>query len=105
MSESNVWRVPRESVEWVGPIVASVIDRSSLLPVTLNMQIAVMPRGKRPGDDDWITPDADPDGTDGLGYMTAAVAGYQHLGFFAKDIDNPETPVLEPVDVGWLIRT
>lgn len=46
------WRIPRESKELVGPIVAS--DRG--VPVT-DFQVAVVLRGSRPSEADWKAPD------------------------------------------------
>lgn len=99
------WRIARESVEWVGPITVRVINRRTGRPVAPNVMIAVLPRGLRPSSGDWLTPDPDPDGTGGLGYLTPIVATAQYYGIWAKDVDSSETPVLEPDEVGWLQRT
>lgn len=101
----NTWRKARESADWVGPIACTLTDRSTGLPVPQNVKFAVLPKGTRPAAADWAVPYPDPDGTAGIGVWQGPVDAYQHLGIWAMDTDNPEIPVLEPDDVGWIIRT
>lgn len=102
---ATTWYLARESAEWAGPIQCAVTDRASGQPVTLNVQFAVLAKGQRPAESDWASPVLDPDGTGGLGVFQSPVTSYQHLGIWARDRDNPETPVLEPSHVGWVVRT
>lgn len=102
----ETWRVPRESTEWCGPIVTTLTDRSSGLPLPQNVKFALWPRdGSRPTIDDFTVPDPDPDGTAAYGIMLNPVVTKGDFGIWALDVDSPETPWLEPESVGYVTRT
>ena len=87
------WRIPRESVELVGPI--TVTDDGT--PVT-DFDVAVLGQGFRPEDTDWATPDLV--GSDqfvlvGPGTDRPLVPGVYRL--WVRYTANPETPVLDAV--------
>lgn len=102
---SNMWRVSRESTEWVGPIPIAITDAEGV-PVTDDViKFAVMPRYHRPTADDLILPYLDPEGSGALGVLVNPVDGYGMYGIWVKVSDDPETPVLDPGSVGWILRT
>lgn len=41
----DVWKIPRESKEWIGPIIVTVDDEP-----TENFEAVILPRGTRPTD-------------------------------------------------------
>lgn len=99
----NTWRVARESAEWVGPVTVTATAAGT--PVDPgNVQFAVVADNTRPTADDWAAPYVEPGGT-ALGVWASPVTGYQKLGIWVKITDAPEIPVLEPGEVGWLVRT
>jgi hypothetical protein len=75
----------------------------TIIPAAI--QFAVLPRPQRPVDTDWTTPVADPDGGSGVGVQALPVTAYVALGIWAKFTDDPNVPVLEPDEVGYLTRT
>lgn len=102
---SNTWRLTRETAEWAGPIVLSITDGQGV-PVTDDViKFAVMPRYHRPTEDDWADPYLDPEGSGALGVLANPVDGYGMYGIWVKVSDDPETPVLQPSEVGWILRT
>lgn len=107
MTEPPTWRMPRESKEWVGPISVAITVDGVTVPVDqAAVRFAVLPRRTRPNPDgtDWLAPVVEPGGTY-IGVQADPVAGYSELGIWAKVSDDPEIPVLEPDDVGYLVRT
>lgn len=106
MTSPVTWSVPRESVEWLGPIVTTLTSRETGLPVTQHVTFALWLRdGTRPTEDDFAAPDLDPDGTGAYGIMLTAVSVAAGYGVWARDADSPESPWLEPAQVGYLERT
>lgn len=101
----TTWRVPRESTEWVGPIVVTVVDNGTGEPVADPVQFAVLNNLFRPQESDWADPYLDPDDTGALGVFLEPVTSYTHLGIWARVAGNPEIPVLDPNSVGKIIRT
>ena len=87
----NIWRLPRESVEWVGPVTLDgdegVLER------------ALVPSGQRPAEADWKAPTTI--GTErGLLVQGLAVGNYR---LWARVTDLPEVPVFD--DVATIIIT
>jgi hypothetical protein len=101
----NTWNVARESAEWCGPIVCTFTDSTGQPVAAGVVEFAVLPRDTRPLETDWQAPYVDPDGSGAFGVWLAPVTGYTRLGIWARDTDNPEAPVLEPSDVGYVTRT
>jgi hypothetical protein len=104
---TNTWLVARESKEWVGPITITATVNGGT-PVTIDpaeIQFAVLPRGQRPVDTDWTAPVADPDGGTAVGVQADPVTAYAAMGIWAKFTDDPNVPVLEPDEIGYLTRT
>lgn len=87
------WRLPRESVELVGPI--TVTDDGT--PVT-TFEVAVLAANYRPEEADWETPE-DVGGDQfvlvGPGTAHALDSGVYRL--WVRYVANPETPVLDAV--------
>jgi hypothetical protein len=101
----TVWRIPRESSEWVGPITVTLTVDGEQVPAEPDeISLAVIPLGQRPEEADWVSPDAEPGGSD-LGLMVEPVDSYQELAIWLRASDASETPVLEPSEVGYLTRT
>jgi hypothetical protein len=89
----------------VGPITVAVTAGGS--PVAgADIEFAVLPRGVRPVEIDWQPPDLDPDppGT-ALGVFVDPVLAYGRWGIWIRVTDTPEIPVLEPSQVGWIVRS
>lgn len=99
------WTLPRESNEWVGPIVVTKTDAGTGLPVTDPVTFAVLPVGTRPLAGDYHTPVADPDGGSAIGVTAGVVASRGIWGIWAKVTGASEQPVLEPNQVGLIRRT
>lgn len=97
------WVLPRESTEWVGPIVVTKIDAETGEPVTDPVQFALLPLGTRPEDSDWASPILDPDGTGELGVSVAPVESSGFWRIWVRVEGNPEVPVLDTV--GTVRRT
>lgn len=100
----NTWRIPRESREWVGPIVVTVTADGT--PVSsAAVQFALLPQRVHPAEADWAAPVVDPDGSGGIGVQANPVTSFQQLGIWCRVTDTPEAPVLDPSEVGYVIRT
>lgn len=103
--EATTWRIPRESKEWVGPITLDVTLDGIPAPSPAAVRFAVLPRDQRPADTDWTGAALDPAGTGGLGVYELPRPDYARLGIWARVSGVDEDVVLEPSDVGWIIRT
>jgi hypothetical protein len=100
----NTWRIPRESREWVGPIAVTVTANGA--PVSdANVEFAVLPLRTHPAEADWAAPVTDPDGSGGIGVQADPVTTFEQLGIWCRVTDTPEAPVLDPSEVGYVIRT
>lgn len=96
------WRIPRESVEWVGPITVLFDDA----PFT-DFEVAFLLVGVRPEEADWESP-SDLDGSKGIlvGPGTGHVPNQDRPSAYriwVRAENNPETPVLS--DVGEVLFT
>jgi hypothetical protein len=102
---ASVWRVPREADVFVGPIAVTVTADGS--PVdNATVQFAVMtPSTARPVEADWIDPILDPSDPTKIGVWAPPVETEQRSGIWVRIPDSPETDVLDPSQVGWLVRT
>lgn len=80
---SSSWTIPRETVEWIGPVTHT--------PGEGSLELAILPRGDRPVEADWQTPTT-LDGGLGLMLDTPEPGTYY---YWARIADNPETPVVE----------
>lgn len=101
----TTWQLPRESLEWVGPIVVTKTDAATGEPVTDPVQFAFLQPGQRPEESDWADPYLDPDNTGNLGILAEPVGSRSFWGIWARVQGNPEVPVLDPDTVGWVQRT
>jgi hypothetical protein len=102
---ATTWKIPRESKEWVGPITVTITVNGVTTTVDPSeVKFAVLPKGRRPAPTDWAAPIAEPGG-DGIGVQADPAAGYGWFGIWAQITDTPEIPVLEPDDVGHILRT
>lgn len=99
------WKLPRESNEWVGPIIATKTDAETGEPVTDPVKFAVLPVGTRPQSGDFTDPVVDPDGTGEIGVTAGVVSEPGIWGIWAKVIGTSEQPVLQPNQVGFISRT
>ena len=75
-----IWRIPRESIEWVGPIT---------MTGTGALTVALVPDDARPTPADWQPPTV-LDGERGVLVGGLEVGVYR---LWAKVSDTPETPV------------
>lgn len=101
----ETWTLPRESNEWVGPIAVTKTDAGTGLPVTDPVTFAVLPKGTRAQPSDYTNPVTDPDGGGAIGVTAAPVSGPGTYGIWATVAGASEQPVLEPSEVGWIVRT
>lgn len=99
-----VVKVSREATVWLGPIAVARTDAMTI-PITEGVSFALLPRGDRPGDDDWADAVVDPAGTGALGLMLEPVDAYGEFGVWVKVTAEDETPVLQPYEVGFVRRT
>lgn len=93
------WRIPRESVELVGPI--TVTDAGVNVAV---FEVAVIPRGARPVTADWSLPTVVGTGKFilvGPGTTRPLTPGKYNI--WARHVAAPETPFLD--DVGTITIT
>lgn len=105
MTIATVWRVPRESLEFVGPITLTATVDGVVVPISSDsVQFAVIPERARPAGTDWTDPVGEPGGV-GIGVEVDPVSTSIRYGIWAKISDNPFTPVLGPEQVGWIDRT
>lgn len=105
MTIATVWRVPRESDEFVGPITLTATVDGAVVPISSDaVQFAVIPDRARPAEADWADPVGEPGGV-GIGVTAAPVSTSIRYGIWAKITDNPFAPVLGPEQVGWIDRT
>lgn len=106
-----MWRIPRESTEWVGPVDVEKVVNATGTPVTEGVQFAVLLKGTRPDmtDDstDWGDPVNDPDGAEyGFGVMVDPVTDEATYGIWTRVASSPEDVVLEPDEGGgWIYRS
>ena len=96
-----VWEVSRESVVWVGPI--SVLING--VAATSNVKFTLLPRYQRPVATDWLAPVVDPGGSGSWGVLAVPVPSAMDQGIWAQITDNPNIPVIEPDEIGWVRRT
>ena len=82
-TKPNKWTVPRETVEWIGPV--------TFTPDDATLRLAILPEGQRPVEEDWQDP-VSLDGGVGLMLDTPSEGLYY---YWAELADNPETPVVE----------
>lgn len=104
-TDVETWTLPRESNEWVGPIVVTKTDAGTGEPVSDPVAFAVLPVGTRPTSGDWANPVVDPDGGSAVGVTAGAVSSPGQYGIWAKVTGTSEQPVLEPKNVGYIQRT
>lgn len=102
--EVPTWELPRESTEWVGPIVVVLTKVDGTAIAQTDVELAVLPLRQRPTGGDWVAPDPEPGGT-ALGVLQAPVALPTMLGIWARAVNSPETPVIDPGGVGYIRRT
>lgn len=101
------WMIPRESTEWVGPIVPSATTLAGA-PVTLTagmVKFAVLKLDVRPAAGDWQSVVTDPGGSGAFGLTVAPVAGYVRQGVWVKITNGADIVILEPYEVGLITRT
>lgn len=91
----TTWTLPRETVEWVGPVTITHEGE----PVG-TFELALLPRALRPTESDWAAP-TDLEGQAGYLINTPLDPGVHRL--WARVPGVPETPVLD--DVGTVIIT
>lgn len=99
------WTLPRESLEWVGPI--AVFAKVDGIPVPVDpsvIRFALVPSGQRPALDEWLPPVVEPGGT-ALGVQAIPLDTQQTFGIWIKFTDNSNVPVLDPSSVGHLVRS
>lgn len=101
----ETWSLPRESKEWVGPILVTKTDAGTGEPVSDPVKFAVLPNGTRPTSGDWADPVEDPDGGTAVGVAAGPVSSPGFYGIWAKVVGTSEQPVLEPAEVGYINRT
>ena len=77
------WRIPRETVEWIGPVNVTPADKP--------LELAILPVGQRPTTGDWETPLLI-DGLPGLMFTPPEQGSY---AYWARVTASPETPVVE----------
>lgn len=97
----NVWYMPAESNEWVGPIVVM----NNGVPVVSGWKVQVVLQGVRPDPSLWTDPVVDPGGSGALGVYPGVVNQYQigRYRIWIKVIGTNEQPVRD--DSGLIIRT
>lgn len=89
----SLWRLPRESTEWVGPLTVTVDGE----PVT-TFEVAYLPYLARPVEDDWTTPTV----LDGAaGVLVTPVTEASRHAVWVRVTDHPEIPVLDNVATVW----
>lgn len=99
--------IPRESDEWQPVDVTMTLPDGSVVPLGKGrVEFAVLRTDDldelRPGEDDWIPPVDDPEGGDRYG-VQAEVSELPGVDGIWVRIDG--VIVLDPADVGYLIRT
>ena len=82
----TTWNLPRETIEWVGPVTVTADGE----PATA-VELALLPLGTRPAGDVWQAPLV-LDG--GQGLLVNGLAPDRYV-LWARVTDAPETPVLE----------
>lgn len=80
---STPWRIPRETVEWIGPVTVTPADKP--------LELAILPVGERPAAEDWQAPLVI-DGKPGLMFTPTDPGAYS---YWARVTASPETPVVE----------
>lgn len=81
----TTWRIPRESVEWIGPVVLT----GDVAPI----ELALIPQGARPTSADWKSPEILGGQS---GYLVSGLAPGRY-SLWAKVSDTPEIPVFDDV--------
>lgn len=79
----TMWNVPRETVEWVGPVTYT--------PADATLRLALIPKAARPAPADWQTPEVR-DGKPGITINGPAV-GVGEFHLWAELTRGPDTPV------------
>lgn len=103
LATATTWRVPRESSQFVGPLTITLTIDGVPTPVT-GVKFAVLPEGVHPTDADWADPIVDPDDADAIGVDVEPVPDAGRWGIWVQVTAPPRAPVLDPDQVGWIMR-
>jgi hypothetical protein len=98
LSVVNTWRLFRATGCWVGPIIIEA-------DVDVAVQFALMPLRYAPSESDWTDPVPNPDDSTEVGVMVTPVEDDGRYGIWARGTRGQLIVVLEPDQVGYVVRT